>query len=81
MMYTITRKQSTERSREHFGRFSNMVPFVTVWKGRTPPFDLEVEEETIRHHLIEMFVRPGYYQIKDGRQILFKGTIGISDLL
>ena len=81
MMYIITRKQSTERSRQQFGRFSNMTPFVTVWRGRNPPFDLEVEEETIRHHLFEMFARPGYYQVKNGRQILFKGHISIGDIL
>ena len=81
MMYTITRKQSTERSREHFGTFSNMIPFVTVWRGRVPPFNLEVEDEAIRHRLFEMFCKPGCYQVKDGRQILFKGYVSIGDLL
>jgi len=58
-----------------------MIPFVTVWRGRAPPFSLEVEDETIRHRLLEMFMKPGYYQVKDGRQVLFKGYISIGDLL
>ena len=80
MMYTITRKEHTKRSIQTFGRFSDMVPFVTVWRGENPPFDLEIDDASIRKRLIVMFAQDGYYHVKQGRKILFKGQVYMNDV-
>ena len=79
-MYSITRKEHTERSIQSFGRFSDMIPFVTVWKGQNPPFDLEIDDASIRKKLIIMFRQEGYYQVKEGRKILFRGFAYMNDI-
>ena len=79
-MYIITRKEHTKKSIQTFGRFSDMIPFVTVWRGQRTPFDLEVDDAGIRKSLMLMFKQEGYYQVKQGRNILFKGHVYFTDI-